>query len=99
MTTISIRVSDPSELTATNVGVTAGAVSLWRRLTRALQSTWCLVNGGHFKVLHTQPDRMALRCVACGHMSPGWAVGSPRFARSMPSDPERLRVSRRPMVA
>jgi len=58
-----------------------------------------VINGGHYKVLHTEPDRMALKCVACGHMSPGWIVGSPRLARSMPSDPERLRAVRRPMVA
>jgi hypothetical protein len=32
-------------------------------------------------------------------MSPGWAVGSPRFTRTMPSDPERLRAVPRRMVA
>ena len=97
MTTISIRVSDPARLTAGRVP--ASAASLWTRFARAIRSTWCVVNGGHYKVLHTEPDRMALRCVACGHMSPGWAVGSPRLARTMPSDPERLRAVRRQMVA
>ena len=99
MTTISIRVSNPARLTTTTAGVRAGAVSLWTRFARLVQSTWCVVNGGHYKVLHTEPDRMALRCVACGHMSPGWSVGSPRLARSIPSDPERLRAVRRPIVA
>lgn len=98
MTTISIRVSEPARLRS-NAGVSVGAASAWKRFTRWLQSTWCVINGGHYKVLHTEPDRIALRCVACGHMSPGWAVGSPRMARSMPSDPERLRAVRRPMVA
>jgi hypothetical protein len=97
MTTISIRVSEPARLTTRDVS--ASALSAWRRVTRALQSTWCVVNGGHYKVLHTEPDRMALRCVACGHRSPGWAVGSPRLARTMPSDPKRLRPVRRPVVA
>src|SRR5690606_24558410 len=101
MQTISIRASDPARLTATTTtaGMLGGAASIWRRLTRWLQSAWCVANGGHYKVLHTEPDWMALRCVACGHTSPGWAVGSPRFARQMPSDPERLRAARRPMVA
>ena len=99
MTTISIRVSDPARLTTTTAGVRAAAVSLWTRFARWVQSTWCVVNGGHYKVLHTQPDRMALRCVACGHTSPGWSVGSPRLARTMPSDPERLRATRPRMVA
>ena len=97
MTTISIRVSDSARLTARTVP--AAAVSQWTRFARWVQSTWCVINGGHYKVLHTEPDRMALRCVACGHMSPGWAVGSPRLARTMPSDPERLRAVRRPIVA
>jgi hypothetical protein len=99
MTTISIRVSNPAQVTPTSAGVRSGAMILWARFARWVQSTWCVVNGGHYKVLHTAPDRMALRCVACGHMSPGWAVGSPRLARTIPSDPERLRAGRRPMVA
>ena len=77
----------------------ASVFSAWRRVTRWFQSTWCVVNGGHYKVLHTEPDRMALRCVACGHTSPGWAVGSPRLARAMPSEPERLQAVRRRVAA
>jgi hypothetical protein len=99
MTTISIRVANPARLTRTTPQVATSAVSAWKRVIRLLQSAWCVINGGHYKVLHTEPDRMALRCVACGHMSPGWAVGSPRVARTIPSDPERLRAVRRPMVA
>ena len=79
MTTISIRVSEPARL---RTHVPATALSAWQRISRLVQSTWCVINGGHYKVLHTEPDRMALRCVACGHTSPGWAVGSPRLARS-----------------
>jgi hypothetical protein len=37
---------------------------------------------------------MALRCVACGHTSPGWEVGSPRLARALPANPDRLRARR-----
>jgi hypothetical protein len=99
MTTISIRVSESATLNTTTAGLRAILSGLWTRFARWVQSTWCVVNGGHYKVLHTEPDRMALRCVACGHMSPGWAVGSPRFTRTMPSDPERLRAVPRRMVA
>jgi hypothetical protein len=53
-----------------------------------------VLNGGHFKVLHTTPRNMALRCVACGHTSPGWDVGAPRLARTIPGDPVRLRARR-----
>jgi hypothetical protein len=99
MTMISIRLSTPSKLTSPAARVTAMSTLLWARLHRVLQSGWCVVNGGHYKVLHTEPDRMALRCVACGHTTPGWTVGSPSLARTIPADPERLRVGRPRMVA
>lgn len=92
MTTISIRIPGPRTLTS--IDPSAQAASLWKRLTSWLQSTWCVINGGHYKVLHTEPERMALRCVACGHRSPGWEVGSPRLARVLPANPERLRTRR-----
>jgi hypothetical protein len=90
MTTISIRMSESAVAGTTPVSIT----STGRRIARWLQSTWCVINGGHFKVLHTEPERMALRCVACGHMSPGWHVGSPRLGRTIASKPERLRGRR-----
>lgn len=101
MTTISIRIAEPRSLRtepAATTTVPTTLTSLWARTTSWLRSTWCVINGGHFKVLHTEPDRLALRCVACGHTSPGWEVGSPRVARRTPADPERLRV-RRPIAA
>ncbi len=91
MTTISIRLSEQDSLTS---GASASVKAAWTRMARVLLNTWCVINGGHYKVLHTAPDRMALRCVACGHTSPGWEVGSPRLARSMPAGAERLRARR-----
>ena len=99
MPMISIRVSDPTRLTNPAAWIAAIATSFGPRLLRALQSAWCVMNGGHYKLLHTEPDRMALRCVACGHMSPGWSVGSPRLARTTPADRERLRTIRSRLVA
>jgi hypothetical protein len=89
MTTISIRLSEQQALTSG-----AAAKVGWTRMVRWVQSTWCQINGGHYKVLHTAPHRMALRCVACGHTSPGWEVGSPRLARALPANPDRLRARR-----
>jgi hypothetical protein len=97
MTTISIRISERATLTTTDAA--ARTMSAWARLTSWFQSTWCLINGGHYKVLHTAPDKMALRCVACGHMSPGWEVGAPRLARTMPSSDRQRAHARRPAVA
>jgi len=92
MTTISIRIAGPRALTTGDAG--AHALSIWKRLTSWLHTTWCVLNGGHYKVLHTEPDRMALRCVACGHRSPGWEVGSPRLARAVRTNPQSVRTRR-----
>lgn len=96
MTTISIRISDPTTLTTTDAA--ARTLSAWARVTSWFQTSWCVITGGHYKVLHTAPDKMALRCVACNHMSPGWDVGAPLVARTMQRAPERMQV-RRPVVA
>lgn len=48
----------------------------WVVRVRAIAiSTRCRLMGGHWRVLHTTRDRIALRCVACGQSSPGWHVG------------------------
>ena len=99
MTSISIRIAEPSTLTTGRTAThTLPTQSVWGRTTSWLRMTWCVINGGHYKMLHTEPDRLALRCVACGHMSPGWEVGAPRVARRVAADPDRLRV-RRPIAA
>ena len=97
MTTISIRMAEPRTLT-NRATTQAPAQSVLSRATTWFRSTWCVINGGHYKVLHTEPEKLALKCVACGHMSPGWEVGSARLTRRTPGDPERLRI-RRPVAA
>ena len=89
MTTISIRIAGARTRTTDRV-----TTSPWTRMMSWLRSGWCVINGGHFKVLHTEPDKLALRCVACGHMSPGWEVGSPRLSRRTPQDADQVRVHR-----
>jgi hypothetical protein len=58
------------------------------------RSAWCVINGGHYKVLHTEPNKLALRCVGCGHMSPGWQVGSARMPRRASTEVERVQARR-----
>lgn len=43
--------------------------SLYRRLV-------CMVTG-HRTTLLFEPRRLALRCVECGHETPGWSIGEP----------------------
>jgi ribosomal protein S27E len=41
--------------------------SMFRRLACAVM--------GHQTVMHFEPHRLALRCVECGHETPGWNLG------------------------
>ena len=91
MATISFEITESVRLSEKAY---VGAAAALTRLSNWARSTWCRVNGGHYKVFHTEPSRLALRCVACGHTSPGWAVGSPRLARTIAGDPERHRIGR-----
>jgi hypothetical protein len=67
---------------------------LLARGVRALRSLWCTLNGGHYRVLHTEPDRMSLKCVACGQTTPGWEVSAHRPAPRYAGIPERHRLQR-----
>jgi hypothetical protein len=91
MTTISLEITEPVRLSES---AHVGATSALARVTTWARSAWCRLNGGHYKVLYTEPTRLALRCVACGHTSPGWSVGKPRLARTLAGDPARLRAQR-----
>lgn len=59
-----------------------------------LRTLWCTMNGGHYRVLHTEPSRMALKCVACGHTTPGWDIGTTRPIPRYAGDPDRFRIGR-----
>jgi len=91
MSTISIGI--PERFTVSD-RATAAVTSALTRLTQLARAAWCRLNGGHYKVLYTRPQMLALRCVACGHTSPGWDVGAPRLGRTLAGDPNRLRAHR-----
>lgn len=38
-----------------------------------LRQAVCAIHG-HDTMLHFQHERMSLRCVSCGHETPGWAL-------------------------
>jgi hypothetical protein len=44
---------------------------------------------GHDMLLHFEHARMALRCVSCGHESPGWELNEPRPTVTMCGDARR----------
>ena len=95
MTSISIRIAEPRSLRTERLATyVVPAQVVWGRTISWLRTTMCVINGGHYKVLHTEPEKLALRCVACGHTSPGWEIGAPRVVRRVAADSDRVRVRR-----
>ena len=43
------------------------------RVLDRLRQTFCGLRG-HDTMLHFDKDRMSLRCVSCGHETPGWQL-------------------------
>jgi hypothetical protein len=42
-----------------------------------LHQAYCSVRLGHEDELRLERDRLTLRCVSCGHESPGWRLDMP----------------------
>jgi hypothetical protein len=49
------------------------AARAWDRVRQAM----CGLHG-HDRLVHFEQDRMFLRCVSCGHETPGWEMGELR---------------------
>jgi hypothetical protein len=65
----------------------------WRLLRRALRRLWQLQCGlaGHDRLFSFGGDKTTLKCVSCGHETPGWKAQNtirPRFE----GDTERHRL-------
>jgi len=67
------------------VPVTADGIA--QRLSR-----WVCGLHGHERYLHSERDRLSLRCAACGHESPGWTVGRPAYRQRWAGDAARHRL-------
>ena len=48
-------------------------ISMFERLRQAM----CGLHG-HDRLVQFEQDRMFLRCVSCGHETPGWELNEPR---------------------
>jgi len=52
-----------------------------------VRQMWCGLHG-HDALLQFEQDRMFLRCVSCGHETPGWNLNEPTPTVALPSEPE-----------
>lgn len=47
------------------------------QLRQEARHLWCVLTGGHDRLMHFENDRLALRCVSCGSETPGWTLDGP----------------------
>jgi len=61
---------------------------------RVLERARQLICGlhGHDTLLQFEPDRMFLRCVSCGHETPGWALAEEPPAVTVREEPRTALV-------
>jgi hypothetical protein len=53
---------------------------------------------GHDSLLQFHPDRLFLKCVSCGHESPGWELNKTRPTVIAHADRRRLALVRRQLI-
>jgi hypothetical protein len=63
-----------------------------------LRQTICGLHG-HDTLLHFDKDRMALRCVSCGHETPGWELSEVRPTVTLRGDARRHALPRPHLVS
>ena len=54
---------------------------------------------GHDTLLHFEQDRMSLRCVSCGHETPGWELTEARPTVTVRGDVRRTTIARPQLVS
>jgi hypothetical protein len=54
---------------------------------------------GHETMLHFDKDRLSLRCVSCGHETPGWELNQPRPTITFRGDARKHALSRPQLVS
>jgi len=63
-----------------------------------LRQTYCGMHG-HDTMLHFQHERMSLRCVSCGHETPGWALNQVPPPIKLRGDARRHALARPHLVS
>lgn len=54
---------------------------------------------GHDTLLQFHKDRMSLRCVSCGHETPGWELNEPRPTVTVRGDARRHVLARPHLIS
>jgi hypothetical protein len=75
----------------------ANDASLGGRVIDRLRQMFCGLHG-HDTMLHFEQERMSLRCVSCGHETPGWELNEAPPTVTMRGDARRHALARRPQL-
>ena len=78
-----------------NVGTEPTTV--FDRFTTWMRQTLCGFSG-HDTLLHFENERMSLRCVSCGHESPGWELNEAPPTVTVRGDARRHALARPQLV-
>ena len=70
---------------------------LGSRLLAWLGQAYCGLHG-HDTVMRFEQERMSLRCVSCGHETPGWELNEARPTVTMRGDSRRHALKRPQLV-
>jgi hypothetical protein len=73
-------------------------VSVFARVMEALQQLFCGLRG-HDTLLHFEGERMSLRCVSCGHETPGWELNEVPPTVTVRGDARRHALARPQLIS
>jgi hypothetical protein len=71
---------------------------LLARVSERLSQTLCGLRG-HDTLLHFEDERMSLRCVSCGHETPGWELNEVPPTVTVRGDARRHALARPQLVS
>lgn len=58
------------------------AKAVWGGAWRHVGYAWCKLWGGHHDMAELGPGSWRLRCMNCGHVTPGWELSKSRVKRT-----------------
>ncbi|HEX3646665.1 MAG TPA: hypothetical protein VHT95_13715 [Vicinamibacterales bacterium] len=68
------------------------------RMMESLRQMFCGLRG-HDTLLHFEDERMSLRCVSCGHETPGWELNEVPPTVTVRGDARRHVIARPKLVS
>jgi hypothetical protein len=68
------------------------------RMLDWLRQTFCAMHG-HDTMMRFEQERMSLRCVSCGHETPGWSLNEVPPTVTVRGDARRLAIARPQLVS